>query len=194
MPPMMPEEVEFRELLQQIQNGSQEAARTLFERYGNHILRVIRRRLDQKLRSKFDSCDFLQDVMVSFFQDPPPPEAFAGSAALFGYLATMAHNKVIDAVRGRRKVEKHNVNREHSLEGSAKVQADRVLGNGPTPSEVAMANEKWRGMLRGQPNHYQQILQMLRDGHSHVEIADTLKLNVKMVQRLVQKLRPRFQT
>src|SRR5436305_1916444 len=114
---MLSQEVEFRELLQEIQNGSQEAARVFLDRFGGHILRVIRRRLDQKLRSKFDSSDFLQDVMVSFFENPPPPDAFAGSAALFKYLTIMARNKVVSAVRGRMNVQKRNINRENSLDG-----------------------------------------------------------------------------
>jgi RNA polymerase sigma factor (sigma-70 family) len=190
---MLPQEQEFRELLREIQQGSQEAARDFLDRYGEHILRVIRRRLDQKMRPKFDSCDFLQDVLASFFHNPPPPDAFAGPEALFRYLTIMARNKVITAVRGRMQLKKHNVNRENSLDGSAKVQAGKVLGPEPTPSEMAVANEQWGGMLKGQPGHLQQVLHMLRQGHSHVEIAQELNLNVKMVQRLVQKLRPRFQ-
>lgn len=193
MSSMLSEEVEFRELLRDIQNGSQEAARVFLDRFGDHILRVIRRRLHQRLRSKFDSSDFLQEVMVSFFQSPPPPEAFEGSVGLFRYLTAMARNKVITAVRGRVNVQKRDVRRENSLDGSAKVEAARLRGNVPTPSEVAMANEKWGGMLQGQPNHYRQILKMLREGHSHVEIARELNMNTKLVQRLVQKLKPKFQ-
>src|SRR4051794_20357327 len=90
MSSMLSEEVEFRELLRDIQNGSQDAARVFLDRFGDHILRVIRRRLHQRLRSKFDSSDFLQEVMVSFFQSPPPPEAFEGPVGLFHYLTAMA--------------------------------------------------------------------------------------------------------
>ena len=58
---------EFALLMQSVREGSQEAARTLFERYGPHIRRVVRRKLHQKLRPQFDSVDFVQDVWASFF-------------------------------------------------------------------------------------------------------------------------------
>lgn len=189
---MLTQEQEFKDLLQEIQQGSQDAAHTFLDRYGEHILRVIRRRLDRKLRSKFDSCDFLQDVLASFFHHPPPPEAFAGPEALFRYLTIMARNKVIDVVRGRMQMQKHNVNRENSLDGSAKIQAALVHGPEPTPSEVAVADEQWHGMLKGQPAHYQEILKMRRQGHTYGDIAAALHLSPKMVQRLLDKLWPRF--
>src|SRR5262249_44175004 len=65
--PRMDEEVqEFAALMQRLAGGSQEAARELYDRYGPHIRRVVRRRLIPALRPKFDSIDFEQDVWKSF--------------------------------------------------------------------------------------------------------------------------------
>src|SRR6516225_5818356 len=128
---MVEDDQEFKRLLKEIQEGSEEAARTFLAKYGSYILRVIRQRLARRLRSKFDSSDFLQDVCASFFRDPPPPEAFGEREALLGFLAQMARNKVGKAYRqslqGRRDTDKP----ENSLDGSARFQARSLEGTEP---------------------------------------------------------------
>ena len=55
-------ETEFADLMRLVREGSQDASRELVQRFGPHVLRVVRRRLHQSLRSKFDPCDFEQEV------------------------------------------------------------------------------------------------------------------------------------
>jgi hypothetical protein len=52
---------DFQSLMRCVQEGSEDAARQVFERYGPHIIGVIRR-LSLEMRSLFDSPDFTQDV------------------------------------------------------------------------------------------------------------------------------------
>ena len=59
---------DFPSLMQQISMGSEDAAWELVERYGELIRRAVRRVLNKKLRSKFDSLDFVQLVWSSFFR------------------------------------------------------------------------------------------------------------------------------
>src|SRR5437870_4945509 len=42
---------EFKNLMQRVRDGSEDAARELLDRYGEHILRVVRRKLSRELRS-----------------------------------------------------------------------------------------------------------------------------------------------
>src|SRR5262249_36628315 len=90
--PVHPED--FTALMQRVRSGSQDAAQQLVEQYGQHILRVIRRMLHKKLRSKFDSLDFQQDVWASFFADQPQ-KTFDRPEALAAFLAKVARNKVL---------------------------------------------------------------------------------------------------
>lgn len=189
---MGPHEQEFQQLLTEIGAGSQEAARKFLDKYGPYILRVIRRRLSRKLRSKFDSDDFMQDVWASFFSQSPPAELFAGPDALMAYLANMARNKVAGAFRQRVDGQRYAMNRENSLDGSARFQARHVHDSEPTPSEKVVAKEKWNLMLDEQQPVHQRILDLLRLGHTHDEIARLLDLNVKTVQRLLRRLKTRF--
>ena len=57
----------FEAAVKELRTGSEEAIWNFIQTYGPHIQRVVRRRLHHKLRSKFDSVDFVQMVWVSFF-------------------------------------------------------------------------------------------------------------------------------
>ena len=96
---MSEEQEEFANLMQRLRNGSEEAARELLDRFGSYILRVVRRRLSRELRSKYDSVDFVQAVWASFFAEDSQDRRFDHPDALIAFLATLAQNKVIDAVR-----------------------------------------------------------------------------------------------
>ncbi len=180
----------FRELLQGIQEGSEEAARQFLARYGKYIRHVVRRHMIQKLRARFDSEDFLQDVCASFFSHPPGPEDFSDPAALLRFLGTIARNKVTDAAR-QGLARRWDVNREHSLDGSAKFAVESLPTGDPTPSEVVAADEACQ-VLAGPHAHQRKLLYMLRNGYTQEEIARVLGVSVRHVKRLVQKLRERL--
>ena len=180
---------DFAALMQGIREGSDEAARQLVDRYGPHILRVVRKRLHPKLRSKFDSLDFQQDVWASFFA-AQSGKTFDRPEALAAFLAAMARNKVLMAVRQRRQIQKYNVDREQSLDGSAAFEARGVAGQDPTPSQLAVAQEKWDQLLKGHPPRYQRILMLLRLGHTQVQISQQLGVSERMVRRVIRKLLP----
>ena len=60
----------FEAAVKELCTGSEEAIQKFIQTYGPHIQRVVRRRLHHKLRSKFDSVDFVQMVWASFFATP----------------------------------------------------------------------------------------------------------------------------
>jgi RNA polymerase sigma factor (sigma-70 family) len=178
----------FGDLMRRVREGSEEATHTLLERYGQHILRVVRRKLHRRLRVKFDSQDFVQSVWASFFAQRPAPEQFDGPEALAAFLAEVARNKVAEAFRQRVRTQKRDVERERSLDGSAAFQVARVPGRDPTPSQAAVARERWRRMLAALPDLHQRILRLLRQGHTHADIAAQLGVHEKTVQRLLRRL------
>ena len=184
------EEHEFKLLMLRVKQGSQEAARELFERYGPHIRRVVRRKLHQKLRSQFDSQDFVQDVWASFFGDQKQLADFERPEALIGFLANMAYNKVVDAFRHNIATQKRDVYRDRPLEKMIDMEGVRLAADDPTPSQVVAGNEEWDQLLKRLPARYRAILTLLRQGDTHEQIALKLGLNVKTVQRLLRKIVP----
>jgi RNA polymerase sigma factor (sigma-70 family) len=190
--PMTDYEQEFKELLRDISQGSEEAARKFLEEYGGYIIAVVRKRLHKKLRSKFDSQDFLQDVCASFFREPPPPEVFADTTALLKYLAKMARDKVFATSRKRLVRDRFNVNRENSLEGSACVEAQAKTGREPTPSRLALVQDQLARADEELSVPVRMTLRFLRLGYTHEEIAQYLGVHVRQVARYVAVLRERF--
>lgn len=177
----------FAELMARVAAGDPEAARELHDRYGEHVRRVVRRRLHVKLRARFDSLDFTQDVWASFFARPGAAELLRKPEDLTAYLTRVASNKVIDALRHCMTGQKHDVNREKSLEaGLTHHELEELLSAVPTPSQVAIATETWQTLLARTPLVHRGILQMHREGHRPAEIAALLKLSEKTVRRVIQ--------
>ena len=56
---------------------------------------------------------------------------------------------------------------------------------------LAIAEEHWERIIRGQPPDVRQVLDMLRQGHTQREVADRFGCHPKSIQRLLEKLRPR---
>jgi RNA polymerase sigma-70 factor (ECF subfamily) len=174
--------------MERVRQGSPEAARQLVDRCGPHILRMVRRQMHVKLRARFDSADFVQSVWASFFAKPPDNVTFDKPEALVVYLVKMARNKVVDEVRDRMLTAKNNVNREHSLDGSAAFAAGMAVCRQPTPSQVAVAQETYHRLMENLGPENQAIVDRLREGHMHYEIAQELGVTTKKVQRVLHKL------
>src|SRR2546423_1240234 len=113
---MSPEDAEFADLIKRVQEGNKDAAAELHAVYGDHILRVVRKKLHDRLRSKFDSLDFVQDVWASFFTDVPEKYTFDTPEDLIAFLTILARNKVVQVTRMRMEGQKHNVHREVPLD------------------------------------------------------------------------------
>src|SRR5262245_26151876 len=186
-PDATPPDAEFAELMRRIQGGSRQAAEELHRTYGPHIRKAVRRRLHQRLRSKFDSIDFVQDVWASFFTDLPQENAFDKPEDLIALLTTMARNKVAQEMRTRLMRKKYNVNRETPLETMPRG-ADRFPAIQQTPSEICMDREAWERHLAKQPLVHRRILLQLRDGKPPEIIARDLQVSVRTVTRVLRKI------
>ena len=85
---------DFKTLNARGSRGYSEAAERLCRDYQMQILRVVRRTLPRRMRVRFDSGDFVNDVWLSFFAHPPTDGRFEDSRDFVAYLARMARNKV----------------------------------------------------------------------------------------------------
>jgi RNA polymerase sigma-70 factor (ECF subfamily) len=189
---------EFEELMRRVRAGCPEAARTLFERYSGHILLIVRRRLDRRLRSQYDSLDFVQSVWASFFRTVPDRYTFDNAEDFIGFMARVAYNKVVETYREHLGTAKRDAAREVPLEEACGGEGATPAPAGgaalpnrspqPTPSQVVMAEERWQRLVQGQPEKYRRILELLRQGYTQQETADRLGLNTRLVQRVLRKL------
>jgi RNA polymerase sigma factor (sigma-70 family) len=181
----------IHELLQEVHNGNAVAQQRFVDEYGPHILRVVRGRLNRKLRAKFDSMDFVQDVWASFFAHLPPPDTWPDPDKLAHYLVRMASNKMGETYRQRFLTDRYNLLREEIA--NPRQAETQCFDDNPTASQVIAAQDEWDHWLQELPDHYRQVLELRRAGHSYEEIASQTGMAAKTVCRVVQKLQSALQ-
>jgi RNA polymerase sigma factor (sigma-70 family) len=175
---------EFRQLMEQLQGGCPQAAQQLYARYSRIIRMIVRSRLNERLRGRFDSLDFVQDVWTSFFLTNLGRRDFDSPRALVAYLARMTENKVIDEHR-RHETEIHDLNREvratGQVESLERRPDDLASPRDATPSQEAIARERWERLNAGRNSRDQRIL---------YEVAEMLGIDRKNISRLLDRLDP----
>jgi RNA polymerase sigma factor (sigma-70 family) len=187
---MADEDSDFDALMRRVRAGDPEAAREMYERYSDYIRRAVRHRLHRRLRSQFDSLDFVQSVWGSFIRIPTDGCAFENEDDLIAYLSQIAYNKVIEVYRQRMQGHVRDARREIPLETANQVEP--LPAPDPRPSQVFIAEEKWERLLAEQGPQLRRILELKRAGYSHEEIGNLMRLNTKFIQRFLHKVERRF--
>ncbi len=181
------ENSEFQKILERVCAGSDEAIWELIETYGPHIQRVVRRRLNHKLRSKFDSLDFVQMVWASFFNEREKLANFKEPADLSRYLAILAKHKLLQETRRRLQGIKHNVDMECELAGEAEDES--AFGRkSNTPSQIVMARDELESMMANSSDRDRQIVELRMQGLKFVEIAERVGIHERTARDVIGKL------
>jgi RNA polymerase sigma factor (sigma-70 family) len=177
---------DFAELMQLVRSGSQDAAWTLIERIGPYIRRVVERNFPTRLRSRFDTTDFVQAVWASFFYNREQIASFDRPERLVAFLVAVARNKLVDESRAATAA-KRDARREVELVEDD-VASPTAARHEATPSEFAIARERWENLLADQPALYQQIVFLKYRGNTNEAIATELGINRRTVTRVLARL------
>lgn len=180
----------FAALMEQVREGSQEAAEEVWRQYGPYVVYVVRRSLHQSLRSHVDSQDFAQDVWASFFRQLPDAGQFDSPDALFGFLTRMARNKVIDEYK-RLHRQVRDVERDIS-HGVFLDKDERIDENEPTPSQLIAAEDLVDGLAANDSPESYRIVRMRREGLTDVEIAAREETSTRSVRRVIKHIKRLF--
>lgn len=179
-------------LLARVREGNSAAVNQLVNECGPHILRVIRRRMSQRLRGRFDSQDFAQAVWATFFGHLSEISRFQQGQQLIQFLSRVASNKVIDA--GRR-AQVRNEQVVDNLSGGFERAQDRRLNMAePTPSQHAVARESWDQLLENEQDEDRQLLELRRQGLTQLEIAERLGISERQVRRVLSRMSRKLAT
>jgi RNA polymerase sigma-70 factor (ECF subfamily) len=150
-----PSEQDDAALLALVQQGDESAMASLFDRYSKVVYSVALR----VLRDPASAEDVLQEVFMQIWRNPDGFVATRGS--LGGWLAVVARNRSIDALRRKRPTEQVD---------------DMALGSNYNLANEAERNslmEKARGVIRLLPIEQRKTLEMaFFDGLTHSEIAE----------------------
>lgn len=141
-------------LLTRVRVGDQQAMTELFDQYSGMVYSVALRVLKDPGQAE----DVMQEI---FFQVWRNPDAFvSGRGSLGAWLAVMARNRAIDALRRRRPTDSvDDVVLASSLDLGSDVERNRMM-------------EKVRGVLKDLPMEQQKSVEMaFFEGLTHSEIA-----------------------
>ncbi len=184
---MIDADQEFRELLAGVRAGSEDAAWELVRLYAPHVHRVVSRMLKRRIRTMFDSVDFIQAVWASFFREPARIQSFDSASEIIGYLVNAARYKVNDELRRRLGTEKFDVGRERSLT-DALAESESFAVGGPTAHDIVVAREEWDRVIANQPAQYQEIVRRRFCGASFTEIANDLHIHERTARKVIDRV------
>jgi len=174
---------EFRELMCRVRQGSTEAVCQLVRKYQRDLLDAVRRALDPRLRSKFDSTEFAQMVWLSFFRSPRHAARLDTSRQFVAYVVEMARHKVLMEAR-RRKTLKYDVSREVPLH----EDCEEAVSREPQPVEAAIAVERWEQILKDLSPRDREVMEMRLQGQTYAAIGTKLKIDPHTAYRLIRRV------
>jgi len=174
--------------------GDESALNQLCSVYGERVRRIIRLRLDQKLRPKLDSVDVVQDALILAL-DGLKDFTYKNEGDFLRWLAKIAENKLRD-ILDKFHADRRDIHREIPFKEKGSGTDVGFIGAGEparntTPSVIACRKEaldKLEQALDELKPEYKEIIVLKRiEGLSHAEIARRLGKNTGAVRMLLAR-------
>jgi RNA polymerase sigma-70 factor (ECF subfamily) len=174
--------------------GNESALNQLCSVYGERVRRIVRLRLDQKLRPKLDSVDVVQDALI-LAMGGLKDFTYKNEGDFLRWLSTIAENKLRD-ILDKFHTEKRDVHKEIPFKKEGRITDGGSIGAaGPicttTPSVIVSKKEaldKLEQSLDNLKPEYKQVILLKKiEGLSHTEIAERLGKNIGAVRMLLAR-------
>ena len=187
---------DFTELMERARSGDPEAMRDFLGRFEPEVRVMVRARLPRKLRPRFDSGDFVQEVWQTIFAEAgDQPREFENVAHLCGFLQGVVRNKVQEQHRRLTRTAKHNLAREEPLyvaRGDREVPRE-VASPDPSPSETVQADDRLEQLIAGFGPREIEVLTLRRQGLTYAEVAERTGMHERSVRRIIDLFRSRLE-
>ena len=191
----MPDD-DVADLMARARAGDPAAIRDFLSRFEPEVRMMVRARLPKKLRSQFDSLDFVQAVWQSFFADlPEDTPDFLNTEHLHGFLAGVVRNKVYEQHRKLTRTAKYDISREERLyirRGDRDVPRE-VVSPDPSPSQAAQASDRLAQLTEGRSPSEVKMITLRRDGLTFEQIASRMGVSETTVRRIIESARSRME-
>ena len=172
--------------------GNESALNQLCSVYGERVRRIIRFRLDQKLRSKLDSVDVVQDALILALGGLKD-FTYRSEGDFLRWLSRIAENKLHDIFK-KFHADKRDIRKEISFKQEGSNTDDWFYdAAGPvsitTPSVIMRKKEALDRLEKAldtlKPEYKEVIVLKKIEGLSHAEIADRLGKSTNAVPMLL---------
>ncbi|WP_347275249.1 sigma-70 family RNA polymerase sigma factor [Candidatus Kuenenia sp.] len=179
----MPESVnpQTLHLVMLAKSGDQPAIEKLYEIYSGRILRIVRMRMGNELRSKMQSMDLVQDVLLSSFRDLKQ-FTYKNEGDFLRWLSHIAENRIRDKI-GEMRAQVRDHRREQPLSSNKQLKDDSSVHtyepmDSATPSKILSKEEDLdkleKAMQKLKPKYREVILLTKAEGLSQKQVGEKL--------------------
>ena len=185
----MPEtsDSESIQLVARWQNGDQDAAAELFQRYAERLIGLAHSRLSAKLSARVDPEDVVQSVYGSFFVAARDGRiVIERSGDLWRLLVAITLHKL------RRQIEHHTADKRSVAVEQGPAADDSLYGippallaREPSPVEALTLAETLEALLRGLDPVQRRIVELRLQGYSQADIVAETHRSRATVQRVL---------
>lgn len=188
------EDHKTQHLIALAKEGDEPALNQLCHVYGERVRRMIRFRIDRRLRPKIDSVDVVQDALILALGGLSD-FTYKNEGDFLRWLSRIAENKLRDILAGFH-TDKRDIHREIPFRKEGRSTEGRSLGAAEpmrttTPSVIMRRKEaldRLEKALDTLKPEYQEVIVLKRiEGLSHAEIAQRLDKSAGAVRMLLAR-------
>jgi RNA polymerase sigma-70 factor (ECF subfamily) len=185
----------FTDVMARLRAGDEAAAREVFQRFVEKLVRLAHRQFNAVLRHKVDPEDVVQSAYKSFFlRFGEGKLEVEGWANLWGLLTLITLRKCLDRVEYYSAASRNPQREAAAEQGGAGTQPWwEAIAHEPTPEEAAILAETVEQLLRDLDEAERPVLEMSLQGYSTQEISQQLRLAERSVRRLRERIRKRLE-
>ena len=172
-------------------SGDESAQDQLYKVYGPRILWLVRLRMGKELRSRLESVDIVQDVLVSTLKDLQN-FTYKNEGDFIRWISRITENRLCDNLNRLHAV-KRDIRREVRLDNNSPTLADSLAAamepiDVTTPSAIVSKREDFERLAKAidtlKPEYRKIIILAKVEGLSYKEIADKLDKSADAVRML----------
>jgi RNA polymerase sigma-70 factor (ECF subfamily) len=184
------------DLMARWQQGDQDAAASLFDRFAHRLIALARSRLSSQFGPRFDAEDVVQSAYRSFFAGAREGRYDAHRGGdIWQLLVVITLHKLRQQVR-RNQAAKRSVHKERYLEtdGNAEngIEAD-LYDREPSPIEALALIDEVEQTLRKLDPTERKVLELRLQGYNLEEIAQATDRSERTVRRVLDRVRERLE-
>ena len=182
----------FINLMGGLNQGDQDAARQVYERYSQRLVALASQRLDKRLGAKVDPESVMQSVMQSFFDGQAKDEYVIDSwVALYGLLSKVTVRKALNRNRLHRQRKRNDRLDAQGNERPAPVAFEdfQAACREPGPAQLAELRDLIESGLGKLNPTERKIIESFLDTGSSEEAALLFGVSTRTVQRVVKMFR-----
>ncbi len=195
---LMGGETTFDDLMARLNDGDDEAAAEIFNRFVRRLIFLARSRLNAQVRQKEDPEDVVQSVFRSFFTRQVEGQFEIGNwESLWAMLAVITLRKCGNRIEyfqaAKRNVQRNVPGGMKPNESEESRLAWEGIAREPSPAEAAVLTETLEELMSGLDERERLILSLRLQEYTVQEIGEQVGRSERTIARVLERVRKRMQ-